>query len=60
MMSDGERLNWIRLARTHGIGPVSFFQLLRRFGSAGAANCRSGLAGPGPSNHHRQSRSSRN
>ncbi|HAE28691.1 MULTISPECIES: DNA-processing protein DprA [Hyphomonas] len=37
MMSDGERLNWIRLARTHGIGPVSFFQLLRRFGSAGAA-----------------------
>lgn len=37
MMSDSERLNCIRLARTHGIGPVSFFQLLRRFGSAGAA-----------------------
>ncbi len=37
MISDGERLNWIRLARTHGIGPVSFFPLIRRFGSAGAA-----------------------
>ncbi len=37
MISETERLNWIRLARTHGIGPVSFFQLLRRFGSAGAA-----------------------
>ena len=28
MMTDGERLNWIRLARTIGIGPVSFFQLI--------------------------------
>jgi len=37
MMPDGERLDWIRLARTHGIGPVSFFQLIRRFGSATAA-----------------------
>ncbi|MEZ5985582.1 MAG: DNA-processing protein DprA [Hyphomonas sp.] len=37
MISETERLNWIRLARTHGIGPVSFFQLLRRFGSAGVA-----------------------
>lgn len=37
MISGTERLNWICLARTHGIGPVSFFQLLRRFGSAGAA-----------------------
>ena len=37
MTSDSERLDWIRLARTHGIGPVSFFQLIRRYGSASAA-----------------------
>ncbi|KJS25849.1 MAG: DNA processing protein DprA [Hyphomonadaceae bacterium BRH_c29] len=37
MMTDGERLNWIRLARTIGIGPVSFFQLIQRFKTAGAA-----------------------
>jgi len=32
-----ERLDWLRLARTETIGPVSFYALLRRFGSARAA-----------------------
>src|SRR6185437_2095718 len=30
-----ERLDWLRLSRTETIGPVSFYALLRRFGSAG-------------------------
>ena len=37
MTADRERLDWIRLARTHGIGPVSFFQLIQRYGTATAA-----------------------
>ena len=32
-----ERLDWLRLSRTEGVGPVTFFALLRRFGSAAAA-----------------------
>ena len=32
-----ERLDWLRLCRTETIGPVTFFALLRRFGSARAA-----------------------
>ena len=32
-----ERLDWLRLRRTETIGPVSFYALLRRFGSARAA-----------------------
>jgi DNA processing protein len=32
-----ERLDWLRLSRTETIGPVTFFALLRRFGSARAA-----------------------
>ena len=32
-----ERLDWLRLARTETVGPVSFYALLRRFGSARAA-----------------------
>jgi DNA processing protein len=32
-----ERLDWLRLCRTDTIGPVSFYALLRRFGSAGEA-----------------------
>lgn len=32
-----ERADWLRLARTPNVGPVTFFQLLRRFGTAGAA-----------------------
>ena len=36
-LSDAERIDWVRLARTPNIGPVTFFQLLRKFKSAGAA-----------------------
>lgn len=36
-LSDAERIDWVRLARTPNIGPVTFFQLLRKFISAGAA-----------------------
>jgi DNA processing protein len=32
-----ERLDWLRLARTDGVGPVTFFGLLTRFGTAKAA-----------------------
>jgi DNA processing protein len=32
-----ERLDWLRLARTETVGPVTFYTLLRRFGSARAA-----------------------
>ena len=32
-----ERLDWLRLCRTDSVGPVSFYALLRRFGSAAAA-----------------------
>ncbi|MBN8520927.1 MAG: DNA-processing protein DprA [Alphaproteobacteria bacterium] len=36
-LSDAEKLNWIRLIRTENVGPVTFYQLLSRFGSAGEA-----------------------
>ncbi len=32
-----ERLDWLRLCRTESIGPISFYAMLRRFGSARAA-----------------------
>lgn len=32
-----EKVNWIRLARTSQVGPVTFFRLLERFGSASEA-----------------------
>jgi DNA processing protein len=32
-----ERLDWLRLARTESVGPVTFYALLRRFGSGAAA-----------------------
>src|SRR5439155_11179995 len=32
-----ERLEWLRLARTETVGPVTFYALLRRFGSARAS-----------------------
>ena len=32
-----ERLDWLRLSRTESVGPVTFYALLRRFGSASAA-----------------------
>jgi len=41
-MSDGQltraaRLDWLRLARTENVGPVTFAQLIRRFGDASTA-----------------------
>jgi DNA processing protein len=36
-LSDAERLDWLRLIRTENVGPVTFMDLLGRFGSAGAA-----------------------
>mgnify|MGYP006959962037 CR=1 FL=1 len=37
VLPDNERRDWIRLARTQNIGPVTFAQLLKRFGSPAAA-----------------------
>lgn len=36
-LSEVERLDWLRLARTKGVGPVSFKALIERFESAAAA-----------------------
>jgi len=36
-LSEGERRAWLRLARTPNVGPVTFAQLVARFGSATAA-----------------------
>jgi len=36
-LSFSERRDWLRLTRTSTVGPVAFRDLLRRFGSAGAA-----------------------
>lgn len=36
-LNPAERLDWLRLIRTENVGPVTFYQLLRRFGSATAA-----------------------
>ena len=33
-LSDVEKLAWLRLARTGGVGPTTFFRLMRRFRSA--------------------------
>ena len=32
-----ERTAWLRLARTDGVGPVTFFKMIERFGEAEAA-----------------------
>jgi len=37
MLSERERRDWLRLARTQNVGPVTFTALLDRFGSATAA-----------------------
>lgn len=37
VFSDSERLDWVRLARTPRVGPVTFAQLIARFGTAAAA-----------------------
>ena len=36
-LSDAERLDWLRLIRSEKVGPVTFFALLRHFGSAADA-----------------------
>ena len=36
VLSDAERLDWLRLARSENVGPITFFALLARFGSAAA------------------------
>lgn len=36
-LSAAERIDWLRLIRSERVGPVTFRQLLARFGSAGAA-----------------------
>lgn len=36
-LSEAERLSWLRLSRTENVGPITFRQLLARFGSASAA-----------------------
>jgi DNA processing protein len=37
VLSDAERLDWVRLIRSETIGPVTFHELIDHFGSAGAA-----------------------
>lgn len=37
VLTDAERLDWLRLARADRVGPVTFANLIARFGSAGAA-----------------------
>jgi DNA processing protein len=36
-LKDSERLDWLRLIRSENVGPITFHQLINRFGSAGAA-----------------------
>lgn len=36
-LSDKQRLNWLRLIRSENVGPVTFRQLINRFGSAEGA-----------------------
>lgn len=33
-LSEGEKLDWLRLARTENIGPITFYRLIERYGSA--------------------------
>jgi DNA processing protein len=33
-LSQGEKIDWLQLCRSGGVGPQTFFKLLRRFGSA--------------------------
>lgn len=36
-LNEAERLNWLRLIRTDNIGPITFYQLIERFGTASEA-----------------------
>ncbi len=50
-LSDQERIDWLRLIRSENVGPITFYQLLERYGSAGKALqalpdlCRKGGSG---------------
>lgn len=35
-LAGGERADWLRLLRRRGMGPITFFHLLERYGSAAA------------------------
>jgi DNA processing protein len=37
LLTDNERRDWVRLARSEGVGPVTFFGLLARFGNVSDA-----------------------
>ncbi|HTH98619.1 MAG TPA: DNA-processing protein DprA [Stellaceae bacterium] len=37
LLNPQDRLDWLRLIRSENVGPVGFYQLLHRYGSAGAA-----------------------
>ncbi len=37
VLSDEERLNWLRLSQSENVGPMTFIRLLERYGSAAAA-----------------------
>ena len=45
-LTDGQRLDWLRLARTRNVGPVTFAQLILRYGDAGRALERAYAADP--------------
>jgi DNA processing protein len=36
-LSEQEKCNWLRLSRTDNIGPITFYRLIERYGSAGKA-----------------------
>lgn len=35
--TDQDRLDWLRLSRTENVGPITFYRLIERFGTAGKA-----------------------
>jgi DNA processing protein len=37
LLNPAEKLDWLRLIRSENVGPITFYQLLQRFGSAAAA-----------------------
>lgn len=36
-LSENEKLDWLRLSRTENVGPITFYRLVERYGSAGEA-----------------------
>ena len=37
LLDDEQRRDWLRLSRSENVGPVLFYQLINRYGSASAA-----------------------